>query len=66
MVIIIFLKLDSMVNQGKGLGYMSGGSTHVNIRIKIIVIMILKLNSRVNPRKGQDHGLEKLELTQVK
>ena len=55
-----------MVNQGKGLGYMSGGSTHVNIRIKIIVIMISKLNSRVNPMKDQDYGLEELELTQVK
>jgi hypothetical protein len=63
MVIIIFLKPASMVDQGKGSGHMSRGSTHVNIRIKIIVIMILKLNSRVNPRKRQDHGLEELELT---
>jgi len=52
-----------MVDQGKGSGHMSRGSTHVNIRIKITVIMILKLNSRVNPRKRQDHGLEELELT---
>jgi hypothetical protein len=66
MVIIIFLKPDSMVDQEKGSGYMSGGSTHINIRIQIIVIMISKLNSRVNPMKDQDYGLEELELTQVK
>jgi hypothetical protein len=66
MVIIIFLKPDSTIDQGKDSGHMTGGSTHVNIRIQIIVIIILKLNSKVNLRKDQDHGLEELELTQVK
>jgi len=52
-IIITILKFNSRVNPGQDLGYRTGGQpglTHVNVKIKIVIIIVLK------PDLGVDRG----------
>jgi hypothetical protein len=50
-IIITILKIDSGVNLGQDSGHGSEGQprlTHVNIRIKVVIIIVLKPDSGVD------------------
>jgi len=50
-----------MVDPGQGMDHRSSWSlTHVNIRIKVIIIVILKLDSRVDPEQIPGHESREL------
>jgi hypothetical protein len=56
-VIIIVLKPDLGVDPKQDVNHEIGGSTWVNVKIKVIIIIILKSDLRVNPKQGSSHGL---------
>jgi hypothetical protein len=56
MIIIVVLKLNSTVDQGRSLDHGSGRPelTRV-IRIKVVIIIVLRSNSRVDSRQDSSH-----------
>jgi hypothetical protein len=57
MSIIVVIKPNSDVNLGQDSSLVSGGSTRVNIKIKVIIIIVLKFYLRVNLEQGPSHGI---------
>jgi len=54
-IIIIILKHDLRIDQGKA--RVTGRKGQVNVLIKVISIIILKLNLEFDPRQGSGHEL---------